>query len=86
MRIIKKYNNRRLYDTKCSQYITLNDIKQLVLDKVDFKVIDKQTEKELPIFVNESELKEFTSALSFGIELTETSKWTPEENRLPPIE
>lgn len=46
-------------------------------------IIDKQTEKELPIFVCESELKEFWNDLSIGIELTETSKWTREENRLP---
>ena len=40
----------------------------------------------LPIFVYESELKEFWNDLSFGIELTETSKLTCEENRLPLIE
>jgi len=42
-RIIKKYPNRRLYDTEESRYITLADIRDLVLDKVDFTVIDKKT-------------------------------------------
>lgn len=42
-RIIKKYPNRRLYDTEESRYITLADIRNLVLDKVDFTVIDKKT-------------------------------------------
>jgi polyhydroxyalkanoate synthesis repressor PhaR len=42
-RIIKKYPNRRLYDTEESRYITLADIKELVLGKVDFVVIDKKT-------------------------------------------
>lgn len=42
-RIIKKYPNRRLYDTEESRYITLADIKRLVLDKEDFTVIDKKS-------------------------------------------
>ena len=42
-RIIKKYPNRRLYDTEESRYITLSDIKELVLQKVEFVVIDKRT-------------------------------------------
>jgi polyhydroxyalkanoate synthesis repressor PhaR len=40
-RIIKKYPNRRLYDTTESRYITLADVRQLVLDKVDFTVVEK---------------------------------------------
>ena len=32
-RVIKKYPNRRLYDTAISSYITLEDVKQLVLDR-----------------------------------------------------
>jgi len=39
-RLIKKYPNRRLYDTQTSAYITLADVKQLVLDHVAFKVVD----------------------------------------------
>jgi polyhydroxyalkanoate synthesis regulator protein len=31
LRLIKKYPNRRLYDTKTSSYITLADVKQMVL-------------------------------------------------------
>ncbi len=46
-RIIKKYPNRRLYDTNLSQYIRLEDVKALVLDNVDFCVIDAKTEKDL---------------------------------------
>ncbi|ANO51488.1 polyhydroxyalkanoate synthesis repressor PhaR [Woeseia oceani] len=42
-RIIKKYPNRRLYDTEESRYITLADIRNLVLSKVEFTVIDKKT-------------------------------------------
>ncbi|MEX0708836.1 MAG: polyhydroxyalkanoate synthesis repressor PhaR [Woeseia sp.] len=42
-RIIKKYPNRRLYDTEESRYITLADVRELVLRKVDFTVIDKKS-------------------------------------------
>jgi polyhydroxyalkanoate synthesis repressor PhaR len=42
-RIIKKYPNRRLYDTEESRYITLADVKDLVLKKTEFVVIDKKS-------------------------------------------
>lgn len=42
-RVIKKYPNRRLYDTCESCYITLADVKDLVLRKIDFVVIDKKS-------------------------------------------
>jgi polyhydroxyalkanoate synthesis repressor PhaR len=42
-RIIKKYPNRRLYDTTESRYITLADIRDLVLQKTEFTVIDKKS-------------------------------------------
>ncbi len=42
-RIIKKYPNRRLYDTEESRYITLADVRDLVLSKVEFVVIDKKS-------------------------------------------
>ena len=46
-RIIKKYPNRRLYDTEESRYITLADIRRLVLDKVEFIVMDKKSEEDI---------------------------------------
>jgi polyhydroxyalkanoate synthesis repressor PhaR len=46
-RLIKKYPNRRLYDTQTSTYITLVDIKQLVIDKEDFQVVDAKTGDDL---------------------------------------
>jgi polyhydroxyalkanoate synthesis repressor PhaR len=46
-RTIKKYPNRRLYDTETSSYITLADVKKLVLDHVDFKVEDAKTKENL---------------------------------------
>ena len=46
-RIIKKYPNRRLYDTEESKYITLEDIKKLVIDNKEFIVIDVKSEEDL---------------------------------------
>jgi polyhydroxyalkanoate synthesis repressor PhaR len=46
-RLIKKYPNRRLYDTQTSSYITLADVKQLVLDSEEFTVVDAKTEEDL---------------------------------------
>jgi polyhydroxyalkanoate synthesis repressor PhaR len=42
-RIIKKYPNRRLYDTEKSTYVTLQEIKELVLEEILFVVIDKKS-------------------------------------------
>ena len=46
-RIIKKYPNRRLYDTDISRYITLEEIRQLVLQNVQFRVEDKRTHEDI---------------------------------------
>ncbi len=46
-RIIKKYPNRRLYDTEISKYITLANVRQLVMDSVDFVVKDVKTDEDL---------------------------------------
>ena len=46
-RIIKKYPNRRLYDTANSGYITLADVKLMVLENIDFKVVDAKTGDDL---------------------------------------
>jgi polyhydroxyalkanoate synthesis repressor PhaR len=47
VRIIKKYPNRRLYDTTTSIYITLADVKKLVLENIDFKVEDAKSKEDL---------------------------------------
>ncbi|HYM34846.1 MAG TPA: polyhydroxyalkanoate synthesis repressor PhaR [Steroidobacteraceae bacterium] len=46
-RVIKKYPNRRLYDTVESRYITLADIRRLVTEKIEFVVIDKKSEEDI---------------------------------------
>ncbi len=46
-RIIKKYPNRRLYDTAVSKYVALDDIRRLVLDGVPLKVVDAKTDEDI---------------------------------------
>ncbi len=46
-RLIKKYPNRRLYDTKTSVYITLADVKKLVMGGEEFQVVDAKTGEDL---------------------------------------
>ena len=46
-RIIKKYPNRRLYDTDTSTYITLAEVKQLVMGSENFVVLDAKTSEDL---------------------------------------
>ncbi|MFG6456214.1 polyhydroxyalkanoate synthesis repressor PhaR [Roseateles sp. BYS96W] len=47
VRILKKYPNRRLYDTQTSSYITLADVKRMVLDGIAFEVHDAKTHEDL---------------------------------------
>ena len=47
VRVLKKYPNRRLYDTQTSSYITLADVKQMVLDGERFEVRDAKTGDDL---------------------------------------
>ena len=47
VRLIKKYPNRRLYDTTNSGYITLADVKEMVLEGIDFQVVDAKSSEDL---------------------------------------
>ncbi len=46
-RVIKKYPNRRLYDTSTSSYVALTDIKQLVMTQTPFRVLDAKSGEDL---------------------------------------
>ena len=46
-RTIKKYPNRRLYDTDESRYITLSEIRQYVVTGIAFKVVDKKSGNDI---------------------------------------
>jgi polyhydroxyalkanoate synthesis repressor PhaR len=46
-RVIKNYPNRRLYDTVESRYITLADVRRLVVERIEFVVIDKKTQEDI---------------------------------------
>jgi len=45
--VIRKYPNRRLYDTVESRYVTLADIRRLVIERVDFVVLDRKTQQDI---------------------------------------
>lgn len=47
LRVIKKYPNRRLYDTQSSSYVTLSEIKQLVMEGQSFVVRDAKSGEDL---------------------------------------
>lgn len=47
IRVIKKYPNRRLYDTHVSRYITLEEVRQLVINQVRFRVEDKRSKNDI---------------------------------------
>jgi len=67
--IIKKYPNRRLYDTSQSQYVNLEYIRHLITDHRDFLVLDSKTSKDLTKsillqIVSESETFELQALLT----------------------
>jgi len=47
IRIIKKYPNRRVYDTHESKYIKVDDLRQMIIDDIDFQVIDTQSKEDV---------------------------------------
>ena len=47
MRVIRKYANRRLYDTQQSRYVTLEDLRSLILDEEPFRVEDAKSGEDL---------------------------------------
>ena len=47
LRVIKKYPNRRLYDNEISSYVTLEDVRQLIVDGESFEVRDARTGADL---------------------------------------
>lgn len=51
IRIIKKYQNRKLYDTKTSQYVTLEDIARLIKTGEEVQVVDNQTKSDVTAII-----------------------------------
>jgi len=50
-RLIKRYPNRRLYDTVTSRYITLDEIENLVIKHIPFKIIDNKTNDDITTYM-----------------------------------
>ncbi|MFT6898454.1 MAG: polyhydroxyalkanoate synthesis repressor PhaR [Paraglaciecola sp.] len=69
MVVIKKYPNRRLYDSSQSKYVNLDFIKILINDRVEFKIVDSKTEVDITKsvllqIISESEANEQESLLT----------------------
>ena len=47
MKLLKKYANRRIYDTDASKFVKLSEIRQMVLERVAFQVVDEKSGKDL---------------------------------------
>jgi polyhydroxyalkanoate synthesis repressor PhaR len=47
VRLLKKYPNRRIYDTETSQFVTLAEIRQMVIDRIPIKVVHSKTGNDL---------------------------------------
>jgi polyhydroxyalkanoate synthesis repressor PhaR len=67
--VIKKYPNRRLYDSSQSKYVNLDFIKVLINDRVEFKIVDSKTDADLTKsvllqIISESESNEHQSLLT----------------------
>lgn len=81
-RIIKRYSNRKLYDTEDKRYITLEQIQQLVQDGQDIKVVENQTGEDLTtvtlsqILLEQEKRKEGKLPKSFFMDLVQRSSST----------
>ncbi|MBX3467673.1 MAG: phasin family protein [Planctomycetes bacterium] len=81
-RIIKRYSNRKLYDTEDKRYITLEQIQQLVQDGQDIKVVENQTGEDLTtvtlsqILLEQEKRKEGKLPKSFFMDLVQRSSTT----------
>ena len=81
-RIIKRYSNRKLYDTEDKRYITLEQIAQLVRDGQDIKVVENQTGEDLTtvtlsqILLEQEKRKEGNLPKTFFMNLIQRSSST----------
>jgi polyhydroxyalkanoate synthesis repressor PhaR len=88
VRVIKKYSNRRLYDTVKGRYITLSDLRGLILEGTPFRVLDKDNiditrSSLLQVLVELEESPEAGSVLSRQfLEILIASNTAPGENKL----
>lgn len=49
--ILKKYSNRRLYDTQKSKYVTLNSVRKLIRSGNWVKIVDADTQQDVTAFI-----------------------------------
>ena len=78
LKIIKRYQNRKLYDTQQSCYVTLDDIAKMIRNNEEVKVIDNKTKNDITAstltqIVFESEKKSFSICTSIYFERDHTA-------------
>jgi polyhydroxyalkanoate synthesis repressor PhaR len=89
-RVIKKYPNRRLYDTVESRYITLADVRRLVVERIDFVVVDKKNNADitrsilLQVIAEQEHLPEPVLSQEFMVGVIRTYG-TPVQSQVSPL-
>jgi len=89
-RVIKKYPNRRLYDTVESRYITLADVRRLVVERIDFVVVDKKNSADitrsilLQVIAEQEHLAEPVLSQEFMVSVIRTYG-TATQNQVSPL-
>src|SRR5512146_1389775 len=87
-RIIKRYANRKLYDTEHSRYVTLDQISEMIRNGDDVKIVDNKTKEDLTtvtlaqiIFEEEKKQRSFLPLGAMRNIIQNGSEWFAEAQR-----
>src|SRR5512144_2980071 len=87
-RIIKRYANRKLYDTEHSRYVTLDQISEMIRNGDDVKIIDNKTKEDLTtvtlaqiIFEEEKKQRSFLPLNAMRNSIQSGGEWFAEAQR-----
>lgn len=87
-RIIKRYANRKLYDTEHSRYVTLDQISEMIRNGDDVKIVDNKTKEDLTtvtlaqiIFEEEKKQRSFLPLNAMRNIIQNGSEWFAEAQR-----
>src|SRR3979409_1225019 len=87
-RIIKRYANRKLYDTEHSRYVTLDQISEMIRQGDDVKIVDNKTKEDLTtvtlaqiIFEEEKKQRSFLPLGAMRNIIQNGSEWFAEAQR-----
>src|SRR4029079_10779823 len=87
-RIIKRYANRKLYDTEHSRYVTLDQISEMIRNGDDVKIVDNKTKEDLTsvtlaqiIFAEEKKQRSFLPLTAMRNIIQNGGEWVAEAQR-----